>query len=117
MKKVLIVEDDANSRQAIVTFFKNRGFCVESAESGAQAIDLGRRFAPEVLITDWILGDACDGITVAHELYAENQNLQIIFISGFPLETLQQKSRHIPVAAYLEKPVSLFRLNKIIAAR
>ena len=114
MHKILIVEDDENARTAIDTFFRDRGFNVASASGAAEAIEVARSFAPTILISDWMLGNNGDGVSVAKALFRINSQLTIIFVSGYSLDQLRSHCRDITVSHFLEKPVSLASLGAIV---
>jgi CheY-like chemotaxis protein len=114
MAKILVVEDEKNARTAIVTYFRELGFTVESAANTAEAIKLAKSFAPLILITDWILENQDKGTAIAKTLYMDNSDLKIIFISGYSLDRLRKQCHDIPVNAFLAKPVSLSELNAVV---
>lgn len=112
--KILIVEDDQNSREAMATYLISRGFDVQAAADGAEAITIGCEFSPELIISDWMLDGSYNGIDVVQTLYRHNPNFVVIFISAFPLEQLDAQSRGLPVKGLLAKPISFAKLNKVM---
>lgn len=115
MHKILIVEDEKNARTAITTFFKECGYAVESAANAVEAVAVAGRFAPTILISDWMLGEQGDGINVARRLRQFNPQLAVIFVSGYSLDRLRQQCRDLPVTAFFEKPVSLIELSSAVS--
>ena len=107
MKRVLVVDDEPNSCIPLGTFLKEQGYDVELAFDGEQAMDIGRSFAPSVLLCDWLLKGRHDGIAVARELWTTNPHLTIIFMTGFSEEDLRMRIGELPVRAVLSKPLSL----------
>ena len=55
--KVLVVEDDPDVREAVWALLMISGFQVEEAKSAAAAIAQVKSLAPDVVISDWDLGD------------------------------------------------------------
>ena len=105
--KLLIVEDEKNARQALVDFFSALGYDVESSATEKDAIQLGKAYQPTLLISDWLLGDEGQGVTVASTLHELNPRLKIILFSGLPLKALKAACADLPVTCFLEKPLSL----------
>jgi DNA-binding NtrC family response regulator len=50
--RVLIVDDEANAREALETLLRDEGYEVASAPDGEAALTLAARFEPEVVLTD-----------------------------------------------------------------
>ena len=53
MKKLLVVEDEPNLRDGIVTAFRDDGWEVSQACDGAEAIQMLESEVFDVLVTDW----------------------------------------------------------------
>jgi DNA-binding response OmpR family regulator len=66
-RTVVIVEDDADIQEALVTIFKQGGFEVHAFASGAQGVEAVREHCPQVLILDLNLPDI-DGYEVARRV-------------------------------------------------
>jgi len=52
MPSVLVVDDSMLIRHAVCRFFEDRGFHVESAANGAEAVEMLLHFRPDIIITD-----------------------------------------------------------------
>jgi two-component system phosphate regulon response regulator PhoB len=115
MKKILIAEDEVHAREALVAFFESQGFEVRCAADGEQAIRIGGEFLPDVLISDWLLEGDCSGVSVARALARTDPHPVIILISGYPMAELRAITADLGVEAYMEKPISLFELNDVVA--
>ncbi|MFO0875730.1 MAG: response regulator, partial [Phycisphaerales bacterium] len=63
MTRVLVVDDEAALARALAINLRARGFEVETAGTGAAALDLVARFRPDVVLLDLGLPDL-DGIEV-----------------------------------------------------
>src|SRR5688572_22864223 len=50
--RVLVVDDEANAREALEMLLRDEGYDVESARDGREALDMLERFGPEVVLTD-----------------------------------------------------------------
>ena len=114
MPRILVIEDDQNSREAMATYLISRGFEVQAAADGTEAMTIGRAFSPDLIISDWMLDGNYNGVDVVQILYRQNPNFAVIFISAFPLDQLDAQSRELPVKGLLSKPISLAKLNQLV---
>lgn len=105
MKKILIVEDDANVAKVLNLRMKNAGYETALAQDGVQGVKRAASFAPDLILLDINL-PAGNGIDVAHHL---RQILPaatpIIFLTASKQPGLLERASAIssPVA-FLEKP-------------
>lgn len=113
MNKILVVEDDGNTRTALVAYLQRLGYRVQSAATGNDAIALGADFRPDVVICDWILDGPCDGVSVAENL-SSCMKSKVILITGMPLEDLYKRCGNIEVEACFSKPINLRSLGLLI---
>ena len=66
-KRLLIIEDDVDVAEMLVTFFTYQGYEVIHAAEGAEGIALGRAKLPDLILLDVMLPDM-DGFNVCKEL-------------------------------------------------
>lgn len=118
--KVLLVDDVELSRQAAASALLRLNINPDVAQSGAMAIEKIRLAVEEkapyqVLILDWKMPDI-DGIEVASIVQQEfSPKPQIIMLSAYDLDTLQDIGRPLGISGYLQKPVnSSSLLNAIL---
>jgi DNA-binding response OmpR family regulator len=109
MAKILIVDDDRSCATILARFLAGAGYDVKAVMSGHDALALGESFVPDLLVSDWLLQDGLDGITVAKNLLERYSTLRIIFITGLPREQLEAKRGEIK-GEILEKPLDIEEL-------
>ena len=51
-KTALVVDDSMLIRHSVCRFFEERGFIVESATNGVEALEVLNNFVPDIIITD-----------------------------------------------------------------
>jgi DNA-binding response OmpR family regulator len=78
---------------------------VRSTGDARQAIEVGRQFRPQVLLCDWWLGCAEDGVQVARALSNAIDDLKILFMTGHSRENLGRLCSGLAVRAVYQKPV------------
>ncbi len=115
LSKVLIVEDEVHCLRLLELTLGSEGFETATASHGEEALEKGKSFAPHVLISDWRLKDAIDGIEVAKLLTKDNPELKVIMFSGSPSDELQAHAdaEDLKIFMALEKPLGL---DDVIAA-
>ncbi len=82
MARILVVDDDAHIRQALVDRFVARKFEVSSAGSGKDALSKISREHPDVVLLDLQLPEG-DGFWVLQQLKAEGIEATVVVITAF----------------------------------
>ena len=113
---LLVVEDDPDVQALLVQLLKDDGHHVMSASDGATALALVAKglLKPDVLLTDFNLPGALDGLQVAAQLREKlNATLPVIVLTGdISTETLRDIS--LQKCLQLNKPVKLYELTQAI---
>lgn len=83
MKKVLIVDDDITLRTAVIRYLQNRGYSVQEAASGAEALSLFEQNPPDIVVSDVMMPEM-DGLEFCRRLRAtrSGQLVPFIFLSS-----------------------------------
>jgi CheY-like chemotaxis protein len=79
--RVLVVEDQADTRDLLVTILKTEGYEVELADDGDLAIRRYRERPADVVLMDLYLPRQ-DGVTTIRQLHAEFPGVVVIAMSG-----------------------------------
>jgi len=115
--KVLLVEDDAEVRQVVLTFLQTLSCQVVSASSGEQALlalvpDAGF----ELLLSDIALGPGMRGTQLAARAQQRVPGIAVLLMSGFSAELLDADRESPPSWELLRKPYSRAELARAIAS-
>ena len=70
--QVLVVDDSAVSRKLVEHALERSGHTLLFAKSGAEALELFRRHAPQIIVTDWMMPDF-SGLELLQKIRAEDQ--------------------------------------------
>ena len=112
-KRVLVVDDEAASRTGLQALLESHGYRVESAASGAEALEKARSFRPAVVIADLVM-PGMDGLELVRSLQDEAPFAVTILLTGQgSIETAVQAMK-AGVYDYLTKPVDLERLTLLL---
>ncbi len=107
MAKVMIVDDEPEYREILSRSALRLGHEVETAEDATSALECGRRYAPDVLFVDWMLGSELNGVEVARSLSESVPELITIVISGDLSLELPSGEFEAGRISFLPKPFGL----------
>lgn len=84
---VLVVEDDADTRELYETVLNLEGYWVADACDAETALDVAAYLQPDIVVTDIGLPGGCDGVTFASRLHAQAKTAEIpvVAITGRPV--------------------------------
>jgi signal transduction histidine kinase/CheY-like chemotaxis protein len=112
-RPVLVVDDDADTRQVLQRFLNRKGFPVECASSGEEGLRLSRKLHPMAIILD-VMMPGMDGWAVLSTLKSEPEVRDIPVVM---LTIVDDKNLGYALGAtdYMIKPVDRDRLMEILA--
>jgi two-component system, cell cycle sensor histidine kinase and response regulator CckA len=113
---ILVVEDEELVREFVASFLCDSGYKVLQAGNGIEALDVWRQHSPNIdlLLTDVVMPQKMSGIELADKLRRENQQLRVIFTSGYSLELLDEHLRNRAEFNFLPKPYAPAKLKDLI---
>lgn len=103
---VLIVDDEVDFLESFSERLRNRGFAVDTASSGVQALEKIQGNIYDAIVLDLMMPEL-DGLATLREALAKKPDLQIILLTGHA--TVQSGVEAIREGAldFLEKPADL----------
>jgi DNA-binding NtrC family response regulator len=113
MSKVLVVDDEQIYREELELALSSHGHEVRTAGSGREAVEVGARYRPDVLVADWMLKNDIHGLHVADVLSLVKPEVQTILITGFASPDLVAGAEQADVFEFIEKP---FEADRIVGA-
>jgi CheY-like chemotaxis protein len=117
-RRVLVVEDNLDSVHSMAMLLRMMGHEVEFAVNGLGAIDVARKFRPEIILLDIGLPDF-RGDKIARQLKYEPglENTRVIAMTGLPLDTVKPRALDAGCEAVHVKPLSPQVLEELLAAQ
>jgi PAS domain S-box-containing protein len=110
---VLVVEDNADSRESLALLLSLWGHTVDSAENGRRGVELALSRKPSIAFVDVNLPDI-DGYQVARSIRAELQdNITLIALTGYGQPEDVTRALAAGFNRHLVKPADVLELNKI----
>jgi DNA-binding response OmpR family regulator len=113
MRKVAVVEDDADLYALIKYNLEKEGFAVTGTQTGRGVVELCRRDRPDLLLLDIMLPDS-DGLEICKAVRAhpELAHIPIIFLTARASETDRIVGLELGANDYIVKP---FFVRELIA--
>jgi CheY-like chemotaxis protein len=111
--KVLIADDQPDSLELLRELLTVYHFELKVAPTGLEAIRIGLKWEPDLLITDIAMPDA-DGRHVASRLKLSLPALVAIAVSGTPLNTDFESAEDLVFDDYFVKPLNWARLHAVL---
>ena len=119
---VLVVEDDPDLGDTIVTFLKEEGLEAKLARDGDQAMRMVDQLSPSAMILDLMMPRR-DGFSVLRELRADGRiaNLPVIVVTAIFGLSERLYATELGAADYVTKPFELDelleRVRNVLASR
>lgn len=112
--KILVVDDEPDITASFQSFFGRRGFLVNTAASGKDALNIIKTSRPDLVFLDLTLPELT-GKEVLREMRAFDKKTKVIIITGHALESEDEdrEFQSLGISAYLNKPIILEQLVEI----
>jgi phosphoribosyl 1,2-cyclic phosphodiesterase/ActR/RegA family two-component response regulator len=113
MPRVLIIEDDPNTRRALAGLFAREDWKVLQATDGDVGIELALRDRPELILCDLLMPKS-NGFQVCRTIREQLQSTKIIVVSGRDYGVDKISALQAGADEYLLKPVTWELLSRTI---
>ena len=109
--RVLVAEDDANTRAGLEEVLEREGYETLTAADGAEALEIYRHESPDFICLD-IMMPGIDGYQICREIRREDLTTPIIFISAKSEEVDRVVGLELGADDFILKP---FGVNEVLA--
>ncbi len=111
--RVLIVDDEADSREALAELTQRWGYDVQTASDGTEALRRAIEWHPDVILSDLVMPNM-DGLWLLRALRAELPDCPVVLLTG--RGTIQTAVQAIREGAFdfIEKPLEVPRLRIVM---
>jgi DNA-binding response OmpR family regulator len=117
MLRVLVVDDDRDTREATRLLLTLCGHEVVTARDGAAAVQAADSFRPDVVLLDLALGPGPDGYEVARQVRRRAGAQPVILcVSGYGRDEDRRRSREAGCDHHLVKPADPEELGRLLRA-
>ena len=113
--RVLLVEDNADSREMLHSWLELDGYCVQSADSGASGLEKLLSDPPDVALVDIGLPEI-DGYEVARRVRASavGRNVRLVAVTGYGRSEDHRAILEAGFDEHLVKPVDPTNLARVL---
>src|SRR5436309_277590 len=111
--RVLVVDDDASTREVFAELLQRWGYDVEQTGDGHDALKITAERHPDVIISDLVM-PKLDGLALARALREESPETRLIIITGKGSIDAAVEAVREGVFDFVEKPLDPARLKVIL---
>ncbi|MFX0209864.1 MAG: response regulator [Candidatus Hodarchaeota archaeon] len=104
-RKILLVDDEQELRERLMTIIKQKGYDVQAASNGEEALELFQESFYPVVITDLKMPKV-NGLAVLKHIKKEHPQTQVIIITGYGQKDDAIKALKLHAFDYIEKGYS-----------
>jgi CheY-like chemotaxis protein len=116
MKRILVVDDQANIRQLVEMTIGSADRQILAAETGEQAIDIAHQGRLDLIIMDLVMPGGMDGIKALELLKADPQtrDCPVLMLSAWDRQSERDRAFASGASGYLTKPFRLDTLQQSV---
>jgi CheY-like chemotaxis protein len=113
MKKILVADDRATSRELVRVTLEHCGYLVYEASDGGQALNTARDILPDLIILDLHM-PGLDGFGVIQEIRRDAQLVAtpVMALTASAMQGDREHALALGFSSYLAKPIHLSSLRK-----
>ena len=108
--RILVVDDDESIRKVIATILEEKGYIVDTAETGKEAIEKSNKVFYNLALIDMRLPDM-EGTTLLTAMRETTPKMVKIIVTGYPSLQNAMEAVNKNADAYILKPV---RMDKVL---
>jgi CheY-like chemotaxis protein len=117
MKKVLIIDDHAQTRQLVKWVLEESGYQLYEASNGNSGLQIANHVKPDLILLDVVMPGELDGIQVCQQLRAtpELASVKIILLTSNDQPSDRELGQQAGANVYLVKPFKPASLRGLMA--
>jgi CheY-like chemotaxis protein len=114
-KKILLVEDNNDSRDLLAKLINSFGYDAIEADSGGDAIGKASKLHPDLILMDLYLPDTIgDKIIARLKANPATRDIPVILTTALPERTVRNHALHAGAAEILAKPFSITIMRELL---
>jgi DNA-binding response OmpR family regulator len=111
-KRILVIEDDKSIARMVRDHLSFEGFIVAWSETGDDAIQISKQFAPDLVLLDPMLSKNLDGLELCRRFAQGPDRVPVIIVSAVAEKEDRIRGLTLGADDYLVKP---FALDELLA--
>ncbi|MBC7961507.1 MAG: response regulator [Steroidobacteraceae bacterium] len=112
-KRILVVDDEENAREALSKILIHDGYDVSSVANGLEALNFLRSREVELIITDINMPEM-NGLEFLRELHRNRPQSNVIMLTAYGEVESYLEAMNLGAFEYINKPVKYDELKKVI---
>jgi CheY-like chemotaxis protein len=109
MKRLLLIEDDPNTREGLADLLRLDGHVVQAAGNGRSGLELAGAVAFDAMLCDYKLPDM-NGLEVCRRLHKLHRPLMLFLLTAYNNAEINHAAKDCGVAKIFYKPIDLDEL-------
>ena len=115
-KKILVVENEAFTRELLTCYFEEKGLDAFEAQNGEEALQNFEKIQPDIILSD-IRMPVMDGFELIEKIISQKPDQKIILMTGFIYEKhIREKLEKCDIP-YFTKPTNLEDIWELISKK
>ncbi len=111
--RILVVDDEANARNALAEILRDEGFAIETAADGFKALPKLRDFEPEIVLTDLKM-PGMDGVELMGKVKEHDADVGVVLMTAFGAVETAVHAMQQGAEDYLTKPLNADELVVVL---
>ena len=116
MDRILLVDDEPGALRFLSAELSKRGYDVETATTGEEAIEKIKKSHPLLMLLD-IRMPGMGGIETLRQARALDPNLGVIMVTAVNEEDIAQEAMKLGAHDYITKPIDFNYLNLVVMTK
>ncbi len=112
--KILVIDDELSMRQFLQILLKKEGYDVTTAENGEIALGKLKEEKFPVILMDYNMPEAIDGIDLLNEMLHRSPKSQIVVITAYASTEQAIKAIELGAVDYVSKPFNVAEIRDIV---
>ncbi len=113
MAKILVVDDAVFARMKCVRLLTEKGFNVDEAKNGAEAIEMYKTYHPDVVLLDITMPDM-DGLSALKGIIDVDPNAKVAMVSAMGQRAMVMEALELGARDFVMKPFDTIRLMQAV---
>lgn len=112
-KRILVVDDEPNSREGLSKILTKEGYEVITADNGEAALEQAEKEAFDLIITDLKMPNI-NGMDVLEKIRESKPDIGVVIVTAYGEVDSYLKAMTLGAYEYLNKPIKLDELRRVI---
>ena len=113
MKKLLVVDDEHDICDFVQSFFQERGYTVQTAYSGEDALTMIKSDKPDLVLLDLKM-KGMDGIAALKHIRDIDKTIKVVMVTALEEQERMAEACRLGACEYSTKPLVLDHLEQAV---